>query len=458
MSRCKLIILFIVVFFLANRGPVWAEEAGDSSRILSAGAGYLPSDSIFAEYLEGKGYHITYGNKLNLISSGKEKFRYVFDDIARAHHHIHLEYFNFRGDSISKELFTRLAQREKDGVIIRAMFDSFGNLSNNRPLRKKDIRLLNQQGIQIVPFDPIKFPYLNHALSRDHQKIIVVDGLIGYTGGMNIADYYINGLKDIGPWRDMHVRIEGPAVEDLQKAFFYSWKHETKQEPEGDDYFPYSHGLVPDTCTDRAVVEDSLSSPVAARSNYTYADTAYVGGGTAIVQRIPHKFPKAMRQAYVAAIDAAERNIQIINPYFTPTRSVRKALYRAIRRGVKVEIMLPTKSDIPFSPHAGFYYANRMRKAGAHVYSFDGGFHHSKVMMIDGRFCTVGSTNLDSRSLRYDYEINAFLFDMRITDQLSSIFAHDKLNSTRYTFDVHRKRGGWKRFVGWFAHLLTPFI
>ena len=457
MTRCKILILFFVLSVVVQGQMAWAgTQKKELDNVSPHQGGYVPSDSIFARYLENEGYRITYNNQLHLISSGTEKFRYVFEDVKKAQHHIHLEYFNFRGDSISKELFTRLAQRQAAGVEVRAMFDSFGNMSNNRPLKKKDVELLNQHGVEIVPFDPIKFPYLNHVLSRDHQKNIVVDGLVGYTGGMNIADYYITGLKDIGPWRDMHVRIEGPAVEDMQRAFFYSWEHETKQKLDGETYFPYSHGKDPKAEHKESFTTEGTCDGLV--PNYHYADTVYRGGGTAIVQRIPHKAPKAMRQAYVAAIDAAEYNIQIINPYFTPTRTVRKALYRAIKRGVKVEIMLPTKSDIPFSPDAGFYYANKMRKAGAHVYSFNGGFHHSKVMMVDGRFCTVGSTNLDSRSLRYDYEINAFLFDMKITAQLSDIFAKDKLNSTRYTFDVHRSRGGWKRFVGWFAHLFTPVL
>ena len=139
-------------------------------------------------------------------------------------------------------------------------------------------------------------------------------------------------------------------------------------------------------------------------------DTLCEGSGrrVAIVQRIPKVCPEIMREAYIAALDAAERKVQIINPYFTPTREVRNAIKRAAERGVRVEIMIPGKSDISFTPDAGFYIANKLRKAGAHIYVFNGGFHHSKIMMVDERFCTVGSTNLNSRSLHYDYEINAF--------------------------------------------------
>ena len=273
----------------------------------------------------------------------------------------------------------------------------------------------------------IRFPYINHVFCRDHQKIVVIDGKVGYTGGMNIADYYINGLPEIGPWRDMHIRIEGPAVQYLEKAFLGVWNKETHE--------GLKEGQVPH-------------------------DTLCEGSGrrVAIVQRIPKACPEIMREAYIAALDAAERKVQIINPYFTPTRKVRNAIKRAAERGVRVEIMIPGKSDISFTPDAGFYIANKLRKAGAHIYVFNGGFHHSKIMMVDERFCTVGSTNLNSRSLHYDYEINAFILDLPTTAELGEVFQNDKLNSTIMTREEYKKRSVWRRFVGWFAHLFTPVI
>ena len=396
-------------------------------------ADWLPSDSVFARYLRGEGYKIINNNQLTLLPSGREKFDHLFNEIRKARRHVHLEYFNFRNDSIANALFGLLAAKAKEGVEVRAMFDAFGNMSNNRPLRKRHLRKLKSEGIDIVTFDPITFPYFNHIASRDHQKIVVIDGQTGYTGGMNIADYYINGLPKIGPWRDMHLCIQGPAVNELQHAFADTWKQEAGENIEGKTYFPYG--------------PDSLNAP-----------PAHAGGQVAIVQRIPKTAPKAMRHAYIAAIDAAEHKIQIINPYFVPTVSIRRAIERALKRGVKVEIMIPGKSDIKFTPDAGFYFANKLRKKGARIYIYNGGFHHSKVMMIDDRFCTVGSTNLNSRSLRYDYEVNAFLFDLPITDQLTHIFTEDKRNSTVMTRDVYRARKPWKRFVGWFAHLLTPVL
>lgn len=422
-------LLFFPVFFLFSISSLFAGEEKTDIDYTQ----YLTSDSAFAAYLRAHNIAITNNNKLELLSSGRKKFASLFSEIKKAKHHVHLEYFNFRNDSIGNALFNLLAQKAQQGVEVRAMFDAFGNMSNNKPLKKQQLKQLREEGIEIVSFDPITFPYVNHVASRDHQKIAVIDGITSYTGGMNIADYYINGLPEIGAWRDMHISIKGPASEELQKAFLFTWNKETKQHIEGKFYFPIDN--------------DSLK-----------AFPQHAGGQVAIVQRIPNISPKAMRQAYIAAIDAAKYKVQIINPYFTPTRSVRRALKRAAARGVHVEIMIPGKSDITFTPDAAFYTANNLRKKGLHIYIYNGGFHHSKVMMVDDRFCTVGSTNLNSRSLRYDYEINAFIFDLPITDQLVQIFQQDKQNSTILTKEEYAKRSPWKRFVGWFAHLFIPVL
>ena len=165
-----------------------------------------------------------------------------------------------------------------------------------------------------------------------------------------------------------------------------------------------------------------------------------------------------MRQVYAKAIESAENKVQIINPYFTPTKTVKKAIKKAVAKGVNVEIMIPGKSDIGFTPDAALYIANQLRKKGANIYIYNGGFHHSKIMMVDSLYCTVGSTNLNSRSLHYDYEVNAFVFDTETTDSLITIFNQDKEDSTLLTSEIYKKRSVWKKFLGWFAHLFTPFI
>jgi cardiolipin synthase len=292
------------------------------------------------------------------------------------------------------------------------------------------LKEIRENGIEIVKFDPFKFPYINHAFHRDHRKIVVIDGKVGYTGGMNIADYYINGLPEIGEWGDMHARIEGESVQELQKIFLRMWEKSTGEEINGQIYYPNN--------------EDTLK--------------IYEQENIAIVDRHPTKTSKVMRRVYAKAIETANNKVQIINPYFTPTNIITKAIKKALDKGVKVEIMIPGKSDIKFTPDAAFYIANKLRKEGADIYIFNGGFHHSKIMMIDSLYCTVGSTNLNSRSLRYDYEVNAFIFNQETTNEMTTLFNKDKENSTLLTRDVYLKRTPWKRFVGWFAHLLTPFL
>lgn len=414
--------LLLVLLFLSGNLCIQAET--DCS--LESG-----SDSTLIAYLNENGIQISAHNQLKLLKSGHEKFIDLFQEIENAKHHIHLEYFNFRNDSIANALFNILEKKAKEGVEIRAMFDAFGNSSNNQPLKKKHIQSIRERGIEIVEFDPLRFPWINHVFHRDHRKIVVIDGITGYTGGMNIADYYITGLPEIGEWRDMHVRIKGNAVNDLQDIFLDMWNRCTNQNIGGDAYYPYRKDSTFSTSQDKEV---------------------------AIVDRYPRRTPKIMRRVYAKAIESAKEKVQIINPYFTPTKIIKKAIKKAVNNGVKVEIMIPGKSDIPFTPDAALYIANQLRKKGADIYIYNGGFHHSKIMMIDSTYCTVGSTNLNSRSLRYDYEVNAFVFDTETTDELMTMFKEDQQNSTLLTSEMYKKRSTWKKFVGWFAHLFTPFL
>ena len=417
----KRIILFILMVITIGKGNVYATEIiGSKSK----------SDSTIIEYLKEYGIHTTTNNEVKILKSGHEKFIDLFEEIKKAKHHIHLEYFNFRNDSIANALFDLLAKKAEEGVEIRALFDSFGNSSNNKPLKKEHLKAIRAKGIEIEEFDPIRFPWINHAFRRDHRKIIVIDGEIGYTGGMNIADYYINGLPKIGEWRDIHIRMEGNAVECLQDIFLDMWYETTNQNIQGEKYYPYSNEKI-------KVINNKK---------------------IAIVDRNPKKDTKGMRRTLAKAIESAENKVQIINPYFTPTRIIKRAIKNALGKGVKVEIMIPGKSDIPFSPDASMYIANSLRKKGADIYIFNGGFHHSKIMMIDSLYCSVGSANLNSRSLRCDYEVNAFIFDQETTDELIQIFSEDQKDSTLLTKEIYKDRGLWKKFISWFAHLFTPFL
>jgi cardiolipin synthase len=366
------------------------------------------------------------GNEVRLIMSGREKFEMMFEDIRNSKSSVHLEYFNFRNDSIASLLFDILREKRKQGVEVRALFDGFGNDSNNRPLKKHHIQSLRDDSIDIHEFDPVRFPWVNHIWPRDHRKIVVIDGHIAYTGGMNVADYYIVGTEQVGEWRDMHCRIEGPVVNELQDIFARIWQKVTKEQ---------------------------LSNP----KYYRGKDKGDMTVG--IVNREPNKTNKIMRQLYINALDDAQDSIQIINPYFTLTPSVKKAIHRAIDRGVKVDILVSAKSDIPLTPDAVYYNVHKLMKRGANIWLYQPGFHHSKIMMVDGKFCTVGSTNLDARSLRFDYEVNALIVNTKITQELQDMFIRDTKKSVKLTPEEWNNfRTGWQKFRGWFANLLSPFL
>jgi len=399
------------------------------------------SDSTIVRQLREEGIRFSDNNSVTLLMSGQEKFDDMFCAIRQARSSVHLEYFNFRNDSIASLLFDLLAEKAKEGVEVRALFDGFGNDSNNQPLLKKHIKAIRKRGIEIYEFDPIRFPWINHVLHRDHRKIVVIDGQIAYTGGMNVADYYINGTPQVGEWRDMHCRIDGDEVNTLQAIFLRIWNKTARQKVHGAKYFRgirggyYFHDLKPDTCCT--------------------AGHKMVG----IINREPRTSNKIIRQFYINAINDAKDSIKLVNPYLTLTGKLKRALKRAVKRGVKVEVMVSAKSDIPLTPDCVFYNVHKLMKHGVDVYIYEPGFHHTKIIMVDGLFCTVGSANLNSRSLRFDYEENAVIIDPCTTAELSHMFDHDKTRSFKLTPEKWKEfRTGWQKFVGWFAHFLAPVL
>jgi len=254
------------------------------------------SDSLIVDKLEEEGVKFSDDNSVTLLMSGQEKFDDMFQAIRQARSSIHLEYFNFRNDSIASLLFDLLAEKAKEGVEVRALFDGFGNDSNNQPLLKRHLKSIRSKGIEIFEFDPVRFPWINHVLHRDHRKIVVIDGQIAYTGGMNVADYYINGTKQVGEWRDMHCRIDGEEVNTLQAIFLRIWNKTAKQNIHGAKYFRgihggyYFKGLKPDTCSS--------------------AGKKMVG----IINREPRTSNKIIRTFYTNAINYAQDSIKLVNP------------------------------------------------------------------------------------------------------------------------------------------------
>ncbi|WP_455064581.1 cardiolipin synthase [Prevotella nigrescens] len=399
------------------------------------------SDSLIVKQLRTKGIQFSNNNSVTLLTTGQEKFDDLFKAIDQAHSSIHLEYFNFRNDSINNELITRLAKKAKEGIEVRAIFDGFGNASNNRPMRKRHLKEIRKKGIEIYEFKPMAFPWIQDIFNRDHRKIVVIDGKIGYTGGMNVADYYIKGTKAVGEWHDMHCRIEGDAVNTLQKIFLQMWNKVSGQNVHGAKYYRgisnanYIKGLKADTCKS--------------------AGHQMVG----IINREPHVSKDIIRFFYEKAINDAKDSIKIINPYFTLSPKLRTALKNAAKRGVKVEIMLSVKSDIPLTPDCSYYNAHKLMKDGCTIWLFEPGFHHTKIILVDGKFCTIGSANLNSRSLRWDREVNAVVIDKGITKELNAIFENQKKKCFKLTEEKWNKwRTPWQKLKGKLGYFLSPFL
>ena len=365
------------------------------------------------------GLPIYEGNTTRILPTGEIKFRDLFEAVEKAEKYILMDYFKFQQDSICGALLEILRRKVQQGVEVKIIFDSFGNKSSDLPLSDTLQTRIRESGIEIAAFDPVRFPWINHLMHRDHHKIAIIDGKTVYTGGMNVADYYLHGKPKVGKWRDMHIRMEGPIVQAYEELFWKMWHKEQPPSP-----LPRKGECLP-----------SLMGGVG-------------GGSVAFASRWPKETPKIMRQTYSIAIDNADHLVQIVNPYAMLFGEVRAALRRALERGVRVQFMVSTKSDGKVNDDVIGLEMRKLMKRGAEVYYFGDGFHHSKVMMIDSLFCTVGTTNLDARSLCFDYEVNAFIFSPATTHELQQIFYDDiEKSSTLLTPEVWKERFPLRRRI-----------
>ena len=365
------------------------------------------------------GLPIYEGNTTRILPTAEIKFRDLFEAVDKAEKYILLDYFKFQQDSICGLLIEKLRRKASEGLQVYVLFDSFGNHDSDFPLSDTLQASIRKSGVNIAAFDPVRFPWINHLMHRNHHKIAIIDGKMVYTGGMNVADYYLHGKPKVGKWRDMHIRMDGPIVQAYEELFWKMWEKE--QTP----------------------------SPLPRKGECLPSPMGEVGGGSvAFASRWPKETPKIMRQTYSIAIDNADHLVQIVNPYAMLFGEVRAALRRALERGVRVQFMVSTKSDGKVNDDVIGLEMRKLMKRGAEIYYFSGGFHHSKVMMIDSLFCTVGTTNLDARSLCFDYEVNAFIFSPATTHELQQIFYDDiEKSSVLLTPEVWKERFPLRRRI-----------
>lgn len=356
---------------------------------------------------------------MKLLTPGKEKFRALEEDILKAKHYIHIEYYKWYNDSIGRHILDLLARQVERGVQVRVMYDAFGCSGKEPKVTPEFLEYYRSKGIKLVGFDPMRFPYVNHALHRLHRKMVIIDGRMVYTGGLNIADYYLHGKPEIGLWADMHARLTGPIVSEFQSLFGNLWYKETGENLDSAAYCAFRH-----------------------ESEGGYE--AYV------VDREPGKKSARIRESYISCLDNAQERVRIINPYVILVSSVRKALRRCIERGVELEILLGHKGDNVISEVSTAREIYNLARRGAKVWLCQECFHHDKVMVVDDSLCTVGTANLDARSLSFDYELNAFYFSTEHCQQLNEYFEQHKAKSIQLTEDNwtemyprNKRRLGW---------------
>ncbi|MCL1821556.1 MAG: cardiolipin synthase [Prolixibacteraceae bacterium] len=363
------------------------------------------------------------GNKVKILNNGEKTMNAIFKAMEGAKHHIHLEYYVICHDKTGCRLKEILIRKRKEGVKVRVIFDDVGSWA----LDKKYIKDLKEAGVEIMPFMEVRFPRLTARVNyRNHRKIVIVDGKTGFMGGVNIADRYIYGLKKQGNWRDTHIRIEGDAVASLQAVFAADWYFLTKENLTGVGYFNVqsSNSGVP--------MQISASGP----------DSDW----------------DSIAQAFFAAIAIAKHEIFITTPYLMPTQQILTALKTAAISGVDVRIIIPENSDSKIPKWCSFSYVGELLEAGVRIFFYQSGFIHSKLIIVDDIFSTVGSANLDFRSLETNFEVNAFIYDQQFTRQLKSYFNVDMRNSREVILSEWKQRHWINKTRESLAYLVSPLF
>ena len=362
------------------------------------------------------------GNDVSFFTNAMDKYEKMLDDIENAKHHIHVEYFIFADDKIGNIIKDALIKKALQGVEVRIIYDGFGS----RKTKKAFWEEMRKAGIEAEPFLKLAIPKLSSRLNyRNHRKIVVIDGCIGYVGGINIADRYLHGL-DWGPWRDTHVRIEGKGVQGLQSVFLIGWHFVTQTLITSRDYFPElpSFGNI------------SLQT---------------VNSG-------PLRDEQEITLGIMQAIYDAKKSVFIQTPYFIPPESMSQALQAAAKRGLDVRIMVSGKSDVPLVQLASRSFFQEMLQSGVKVYKYEAGFLHSKMMVFDNSLTLIGSVNFDFRSFEHNFEVEAFIYDVEVAKEASSIFIQDQHSSQIISLRNWMKRSKWQKFIESIMRLFAPLL
>ncbi|TWT24633.1 cardiolipin synthase [Planomicrobium sp. CPCC 101110] len=375
--------------------------------------------------LRNNGAVLTQDNSVQIFNDGREKFDSLIDDIQNAKHHIHIQYYIFRLDQLGNRIMDALIAKAKQGVKVRLLYDDMGS----RRLSKRKFKEFINAGGEVEVFFPAIWPLINPRLNyRNHRKIVVIDGRVGYIGGFNVGEEYIGLSRKFGYWRDTHLKLQGSALHPLQTRFILDWNQASaRNDIEYDDgYFP-------------AIPEKGETT-------------------IQIVSSGPDEEWEQIKDGYLKLINMAEKSIYIQTPYFIPDASFYDAIRIAALSGIDVRIMIPNKPDHPFVYWATYSYAGQMLRAGARVFIYNNGFLHTKMIVIDGKASTVGTANIDVRSFKLNFEVNAFMYDQKVSTELAELFHHDMELSTELTYEKYYSRTRMIKTKESIARLLSPIL
>lgn len=374
--------------------------------------------------LASDNFVVTNNNKVTILNNGIEKFPLLIDCIKNAKSFIHMQYYIFQNDNLGNEVLNLLIDKAEAGVEVKLLYDGMGCLRNPKEFFKP----LVDAGGKVYCFFPPFIPYVNIRINyRNHRKICVIDGEHGFIGGLNIGDEYLGLSKKFGFWRDMHLHLEGDAVNYLEIRFLMDWRFASN-----DDFLITEKYFPKKKCEVQTAVQIISSGP----------DSDW----------------GSIRNTYLKLINKAQHSIYIETPYFIPDESIQTALKIACLSGVEVKIIIPNKPDHPFIHWASKSYIWELVHCGAHCYTYDNGFIHSKMVSIDGKMCTIGTANMDIRSFNLNFEVNAIIYDEGITRKVDQYFMEDILSSTMLTTELYNKRTTIIKFKESVYRLLSPIL
>ena len=404
------------------------------------------ADSTMMRWARTEGMIDYEADSISLFAHATDKFDAMHKDFRNAKKSIDVEYFIFAYDSTAHATLNELKAAAKRGIKVRLIVDGYKDHANSYNYDSNRLDSLEKAGIETRIFDPWRVPYINH-MPRDHRKVVVIDGKIGYTGGFNVADYYIKGEPEVyGAWRDTHMRITGDAVKGLAWLFAKSWKVIETKEYNGE----IAH-LLP----------DSIRLPKASKPELVGDDASSPKPKIVFFERSRENKKKKTetRRTIFELFNSAKDTIRFVTPYFVPTRTVRIAIENALKRGVVVQLLMAKVGDATIFNATNMNVAKHFLNLGMEIYLYKGAFHHSKIMMIDGKYSMIGSANLNSRSLKWDYEESCIVFDKQTTDHLTQVFEQDKLECDKMTMELYKEIPKGKRVIGWLTRtFLTLFM